>query len=888
MKKIRRMQPLAAARSSPIGTKTQSAARAVVKRRRAQNGGAGETSRLRAFETLQNILNSSGIATLALDRELKLRFFTPPATSLFRVTAADLGRPLSEITRRFADDDLLLDVQTVIATSVSLWREVEADDGAWYNRRLLPYRTADNDVQGVVITFADISEMKAVEQEIEAARAYSNSIVDAIRQPLVVLDHELRIVSASPSFYRSFAIMPGSAVGEQMPNLRDRCFDVRSLRSFLDRIAAGRDVADDYEIEIDLPPRGRRILLLNARKIPATPPVKQRTLLAIDDITDRKHVAAALELAKKQAERANLGKSRFLAAASHDLRQPLQTLALLQGLLAAKVKEPDVSRLVTRLGESLDVMSAMLNKLLDINQLEAGIVNPELKDFPIDLLFDRLRGDFTDQAEAKGLRCRVVSSRQNVRSDPTLLEQMIRNLMANALKYTSHGKILLGCRRRGNRLRIEVWDTGSGIPEGQLHAVFEEFHQLDNPARERARGLGLGLSIVQRLADLLGHTIDLHSRPGKGSVFSIEVPCASAALSDEPHIGPPLPETRSGENGTILIIEDDPAIREMLQLLFELDGYATAAAADGKSALDLVARGDVRPDIVVADYNLPHGLTGLEVAVRLRETLDSALPVLIVTGDISTDTLRTIANAGCVQLNKPIRADELTRLVRSRLVAARQKPDETRTQARGKPTGDATTPTVFLVDDDDTLRGTMRELIEREGRPVETFASGEAFLEAYRPGRKGCLLIDARLPGLGGLALLQRLKAENHSLPSIMITGHGDVSMAVAAMKAGAIDFIEKPVRHDELLASIDRALELARDAMALSAWRETAASRIASLTPRERQIMSLVITGHPNKIIASDLNVSQRTVENHRAAVMKKTGSKSLSDLVRLSIAVV
>jgi two-component system CheB/CheR fusion protein len=884
MKKGLRARQPAAVRPPPIRPKTRSGGN----KSNGQNGRSKRASRPRTPESLQNILNSSGTATLALDRDLKLRFFTPAATSLFKVTVTDLGRPLSEITRCFVDDDLLLDAQTVIATSVSLWREVEADSGAWYNRRLLPYRTDDDDIQGVIITFADISEMKAAEREIEAARSYSNSIIDTIRQSLVVLDHELRVVSASPSFYRTFAIKPGSAVGRQLPNLRDRCLDVQALRSFLDRIAAGHDVAEDYEIEIELPPRGRRVLQLNAREIPAAPPAKRRTLLAIDDITDRKHVGAALETAKKLAERANLGKTRFLAAASHDLRQPLQTLALLQGILASKVKDSDALKLVMRLGESLDVMSGMLNKLLDINQLEAGIVNPELKNFPVNELLERLRSDFSDQAEGKGLRCRVVSSRQIVRSDPTLLEQMIRNLIANALKYTNQGKILLGCRRRGGQLRIEVWDTGSGIPEGQLKAVFEEFHQLDNPARERARGLGLGLSIVQRLADLLGHTIDVRSRPGRGSVFSIEVPRIGTESADALRTGVQQPVARVRTGESILVIEDDPTIREMLQLVFEMDGYRTAVAADGKSALAMVARGDARPKIVVADYNLPNGLSGLDVARRLRETFDSALPVLIVTGDISTDTLRTIAGAGCIQLNKPIKADALTHLVRSQLALPRQKPEQSPKQQPVVSVAEEFSPTVFLIDDDDALRETMRDLIEREGRLVEAFPSGEAFLKAYRPGRKGCLLVDARLPGLGGLALLQLLKAEHHGLPSIMITGHGEVSMAVEAMKAGAIDFIEKPVSRDELLASIDRALELTRDSMALSAWHEAAATRIAGLTARERQIMDLVITGRPNKIIAADLNVSQRTVENHRAAVMKKTRSKSLSDLVRLSIAAV
>ena len=885
MKKALRAWQVTAARPPPIHAKRQS----VDKRAKAQNGRSEKTSRHRPPENIENILNSAGIALLALDRGLKLRFFTRAATALFKVTASDLRRPLSELTRRFEGGSLILDAQAVVATGVSLVREINTDNGPSYNQRILPYRNGEDDIQGVVITFADISEMKAVEREIEAARTYSDSIIDTIRQSLVILDHKLRVVSASPSFYRSFAIQPGTAIGQELPNLRDRSFDVPALRSFLDRIAAGRDVADDCEIEIELPPRGRRVFLLNASKISAVPPAKTKTLLAIDDVTDRKHAEVALETAKKHAEQANLGKSRFLAAASHDLRQPLQTVTLLQGILAAQAKTADDSNLSARLGESLDAMSAMLNAMLDINQLEAGIIKPAPTNFTIGALFERLQSEFTDQAKNKnkGLRFRVVSSQRSVRSDPALFEQIIRNLISNAFKYTNQGKVLLGCRRRGGQLHIQVWDTGIGIPEGQIRAVFDEFHQLDNPARERARGLGLGLSIVQRLADLLGHTVDVRSWPGKGSVFSIKVPDIDAESRETPPARPQQPATRVGEGGSILVVEDDPAIREALQLLFETKGYRTTAVADGKRALELVAHGDVRPNILVADYNLPKGLTGLEIAARLRETLDSALPILIVTGDISTATLRAIADAGCVQLNKPIKADELIRQVRSQLAAPRQASKPRRRPGPTVGGAEKLQPTVFLVDDDDALREAVCDLITRSGRLVEAFPSSEAFLEAYRPGRKGCLLVDACLPGLSGLALLQRLKAEHCNLPSIMITGHGEISTAVEAMKAGAIDFVEKPVGHDELLASIDRAIDLTRNSTALSAWRETAAARIAGLTPRERQVMDFVVIGRPNKIIAADLRVSQRTIENHRAAVMKKTGSKSLSDLVRLAVTV-
>jgi two-component system CheB/CheR fusion protein len=191
-----------------------------------------------------------------------------------------------------------------------------------------------------------------------------------------------------------------------------------------------------------------------------------------------------------------------------------------------------------------------------------------------------------------------------------------------------------------------------------------------------------------------------------------------------------------------------------------------------------------------------------------------------------------------------------------------------------------------LIDDDVALRETMREMIEQEGRPVEAFASGEAFLEAYRPGRKGCLLVDARLPGLSGTALLQQLKAENHVLPSIMITGHGDISMAVEAMKAGAIDFIEKPISPHKLLITIETAIEMTRNSMAVSARRDTAVKRIAKLTTRQRQIMDLLIVGRTNESIAAELHLSRRTVESHRGIILKKTGSKTLQDLIRLAIA--
>ena len=387
-------------------------------------------------------------------------------------------------------------------------------------------------------------------------------------------------------------------------------------------------------------------------------------VITYEDVTERRGTAEALSAAKRQAELASVAKSRFLAAASHDLRQPLQTLALLQGLLAKKVVGEKAQKLVGGIDEALGAMTGMLNTLLDINQIEAGSVKPEKADFPVNDLFDRLRDELTYHAQAAGLALRVVPCALSIRSDRRLLEQMIRNLISNALKYTHSGKVLVGCRCRQGNLRIEIWDTGIGIPESELKAIFEEYHQVDNAARQRSRGLGLGLSIVKSLGELLGHPISVRSLHGKGSVFSIEVPLTPSGVPSAPgdrsRPTDDAPAQTARRTGAILVIEDDPEVREHLKLFLNEEGYAISTAVDGPAALEAVARGMMRPDLVLADYNLPNGMNGVQVSQKLRQELDGQTPFIILTGDISTETLRDIALHDCVHLNKPVKLGELT------------------------------------------------------------------------------------------------------------------------------------------------------------------------------------------------------------------------------------
>ena len=269
----------------------------------------------------------------------------------------------------------------------------------------------------------------------------------------------------------------------------------------------------------------------------------------------------------------------------------------------------------------------------------------------------------------------------------------------------------------------------------------------------------------------------------------------------------------------------------------------------------------------------------------MRPYLDQDLPVIILTGDISIEALRHIGLHACEHLNKPVKIAELEEAIQ-RLLTQTPTDIPTTIPVFAEATGSTEKPLVYVVDDDLFVRDHLRTVLEAEGWVVKDFGTTEAFLEFYSPGREACLLIDAYLPGMSGIEALEALQKERNPMPAIMMTGQSDVGLAVAAMKSGAMDFFEKPVGRRELLRVINRALELSRDRTKLIAWRAAAASQIADLTQRQRQIMELVLAGHPSKNIAADLGISQRTVENHRAAIMKRTGAKSLPELARLAVA--
>ncbi len=718
---------------------------------------------------LQNILNSTDVATNFLDLEKNIRFFTPATRALFNMLPGDIGRPFADLSPLTPDPLLAADIATVRESHQALEREIEAADGISYSRRVLPYRTQEQQTEGVIITYTDITDRK------------------------------------------------------------------RATRTKLD--------------------------------------------------------------AREVAEAANLAKSRFLAAASHDLRQPLQALGLLRDMLARKTADPESRALLDRFDHTLDSMASMLDGLLDTNRIEAGAVDIAPAIFPLEPQLSETVLGLTVEAAASGLKLRHVATRCHIVSDRRLLAGMIRNLVANALKYTLQGGVLIGARQRGQRVVIEVWDSGIGIAEDQLETVFEPYHQLGPALVDRGRGLGLGLSIVRSLGEMLGHDVSVNSRPGRGSVFRIVVPLAEheavaeaaehAATPDNPVVAPapaPQPElsresATEGPHGSrpacILVIDDDAELVDLLGQLLRDDGHRVLPAQCEADAMALLH--SEAPQLVISDFLLGGERDGLDLVQAVQESLllstGRSIPAIMLTGDISIEALVRLAASDVVRLSKPVRPAEL----RAAISAALGRPaDAPAALSQGQ-------GLVHVIDDDRILLRELGQLLESAGLPARMHDSSEDFRANWKPETAGCLLIDACLPGESGLQLLRSLNAEGHLPPAILITGKGDITMAVEAMKAGAIDFIEKPASGTVIIDSIRRALATDASNATAHAERDAAAARLATLTARQRTVMAMVQRGHASKVIAYDLGLSQRTVENHRAKILQRTRCASLPELARL-----
>ena len=569
---------------------------------------------------------------------------------------------------------------------------------AWHSGRILHIDRNPMPDGGFVLTFTDITRRKRSEEALRDGERRIRLVTDAMPALIAYVDAEERYRFVNEP-YRQWLDRPVEEIlGRQMGDLvTAELYDRR--KDFVDRALAGEVV--DFEVE--LTPSGTRepryghvsfvphlgderqslgffTLMqditerrqadaaikeanetLERRVAERTAALTRLNVQLKREIADRREIEKALQIAKSEAEQANLGKTRFLAAASHDLLQPLNAARLFVSALADLDHSKPNRGLINNIEVSLSAVEDLLAALLDISKLDAGAVLPELVDFPITSLLGPLVTEHQALAEDRGLALRHVSSRAVVHSDIRLLRSIIQNFLSNAIRYTRRGRILLGCRRCGTGLRIEIWDTGAGIPADKFDEIFEEFRQLDT-AGGHDRGIGLGLAIVKRAAKTLDLPIAVRSLVGKGSVFSVTVPIGHKRPAAVHRSATRRPFGQFADP-VLLVIDDQRSILDGMRAMLGGWGCTALVAASGEEALDLMAGLSRPPDLVIADYHLGAETTGVTEICRIRRMLEKPVPGIIITANNTPEVQALVQQHGLRLLRKPLNPAQLRALL---------------------------------------------------------------------------------------------------------------------------------------------------------------------------------------------------------------------------------
>jgi PAS domain S-box-containing protein len=571
---------------------------------------------------------------------------------------------------------------------------------SWRDNRILEIQRNAMPDGGFVLTFIDITMRKHAEEALRDGERRIRLITDAMPALIAYVDGHERYQFVNETYRQWLDRAEAEILGRSMrailaPQL------YAGHKEFIDRALGGETVV--FEIELtpasvaepshgqvtfaphigeeheilgffilvhDITERRRISEVLKEAKESLERRVDERTAALTrlnaqlqQEIADRREVEQALQAAKSVAEQANLGKTRFLAAASHDLLQPLNAARLFVSALSDLDQNRQRRTLINNVDASLSAVEDLLGTLLDISRLDSGGIKPDIVDFPIGTLLVPLTAEHVLLARERGLTFRFVPSSAVVRSDVRLLRRILQNFLSNAMRYTRNGSVLLGCRRSAEGLRVEVWDTGPGIPADKTEEIFEEFYQLHPSPRPHDRGMGLGLATVRRVARMLEIPIEVRSAVGRGSMFAVTVPFgrslpsipARAALAKDP--GDQL------NGAVVLVVDNEYSILAGMEALLSGWGCAVHLAASGDEAIEMLPFLPQLPAVIIADYHLDDGRLGTDEITRLSRAANRPLPGIVITANRTAEVAATIKTAGFWLLNKPVKPAQLRSLL---------------------------------------------------------------------------------------------------------------------------------------------------------------------------------------------------------------------------------
>jgi two-component system CheB/CheR fusion protein len=635
----------------------------------------------RVNDDLDNFLASATVPLLMVGPDLMVRRFTPTASDLLGLLPSDVGRPLGSLRMRIEVADLESLVRHVVETLRLIERELQDREGRWWRLYVRPYRTRDHRIDGAVLVLVDIDALKRSQEVLEKARDFAEAIVGTAREPMLILDAELRVRRANRSFYETFDESPARTEGTRLFDLGDRQWDIPGLRSVLDQVLTHDRSFDDIVVQYAFPASGTRTMVLNARKLRQETTEEDLILVAIEDRTEMKRAeterAELLQRAQEAAQAADAAnplKDEFVATASHELRGPLNAIVTWTHLLSAGALDPaGMARGLAAIERSVNAQVRLIEDLLDVTRITLGKLRLEMRLLDLQTVMEAALDNARPAAQAKGVALSlVVDGPECVLGDAGRLQQVVWNLLSNAVKFTPKGgKVEVWGGRVGTNVQVRVSDSGQGIAPSFLPFVFERFRQADASASRLQPGLGLGLAIVRQLVEMHGGTVTAESPgEGQGATFVVSLPVPAVRVSSpvegeeaEPVVAAtperaPRPSSLRGLR--VLVVDDDPDGRDAVLAVLEQAGAVVTTAASAAEALAAIDA--AVPEVLVSDIGMPvrDGYDLIrELRKRPREE-GGEVPALALTAYASAeDRQKTVAAGFQEHLAKPARPAEL-------------------------------------------------------------------------------------------------------------------------------------------------------------------------------------------------------------------------------------